>query len=254
MSSKTRVLFSDLLVPRRPIGGMVRVGMCLTLVASVACAPLALSGCEWISGDPLKKTIPTNSDRWQDKLGSTFDDLDPEQQQLLSRYMLRMKLSGAYEAGAMPRITIGDAIRQQREYERRHPNNPTGKKSPVAKQSPYAQTYLFTLLPVKTSTEDQLNNVRLQFVLSNYGEQPVYSFQGTLLLKADSFKQGKRISIPLTQFEPPIAVDNAGKLVVESSFADMNVMRAIKNPQYVNISIEEGELKLADGQSVVFGN
>ncbi|BFM03862.1 hypothetical protein Psyaliredsea_25090 [Psychrobacter alimentarius] len=63
------------------------------------------------------------------KLGATLEQLPESDQQLLSRYMLRMKLSEAYESGAMPRTTIEKALIQQREYERLHPNNPTGKKA-----------------------------------------------------------------------------------------------------------------------------
>src|SRR5699024_11006157 len=126
----------------------------ILLTFTVAMLPVT-NGCTPLPADPSRQTIPTNSDQWQKKLGDTFERLPEADRQLLSRYMLRMKLSGAYESGAMPRITIKQAIIQQREYERLHPNNPTGIKSPIV-TSPQvhaakAQTYTLALLPACTS-------------------------------------------------------------------------------------------------------
>lgn len=106
--------------------GHVRKAILLALTLVIL---TAISSCLQPPADPTKQTIPTNSDQWQKKLGDTFERLPEGDRQLLSRYMLRMKLSGAYESGAMPRITIKQALIQQREYERLHPNNPTGKKA-----------------------------------------------------------------------------------------------------------------------------
>lgn len=111
-----------------------RLNKALLLTIALAILPI-VSGCSQPTADPTKKTIPTNSDQWQKKLGTTFEQLPESEQQLLSRYMLRMKLSGAYESGAMPRTTIKQALVQQREYERLHPNNPTGKKAPSSAAS-----------------------------------------------------------------------------------------------------------------------
>ncbi|WP_227430340.1 hypothetical protein [Psychrobacter sp. I-STPA6b] len=210
---------------------------------------LSVSGCS----DPMKQSIPTSSDKWQDKLGDTFEELSEEDRQLLSRYMLRMKLSGAYESGAMPRITIGDALKQQREYERLHPDNPTGKKSPIdsaSQTSGYAQTYPITLLPIQSSSEDGLNNVQVRFLLSNKGAYAIDAFEGTLMIKADAFKQGKAIHVSPTNFDPAIAPNTAGKIIVDSSIEDLNIMRAIKNPQSVNVEIIEGTIHLVGAEPV----
>lgn len=225
----------------------------LTLTLSLT---FPLAGCSAPQADPSKKTIPTNSDQWQKKLGATFEELPKSDQQLLSRYMLRMKLSGAYESGAMPRITIKQALIQQREYERLHPNNPTGKKSPIIKgqqaASANAQNYPVALLPVKTSDSDSLNQVKLQFMLSNHGKVAIQSFKGTLTMQDAKLEKGKRFNIPLTQFEPAIKPEQSGKIIIESSIEDINVMRAIRNAQDVTISISEGMLVLEDGQRVEF--
>lgn len=228
-----------------------------TVLVAVSLASIpAINGCSMPQNDPTKQTIPTDSDQWQKKLGKTFEQLSESDRQLLSRYMLRMKLSEAYESGAMPRITIKQALIQQREYERLHPNNPTGEKSPVVassqRMSINAQTYPVALLPVKTSDDDSLNQVKLQFMLSNHSKLAIESFKGSLLMKDAKLKEGKSFNVPLTQFSPPIEPEQSGKIIVESSIEDINVMRAIRNAQDVTIEIDEGILTLSDGQSIEF--
>ncbi|MGM8897692.1 MULTISPECIES: hypothetical protein [unclassified Psychrobacter] len=232
-----------------------RLGTAMLLVLSLVAAGL-LSGCSQPPTDPSKQTIPTNSDHWQKKLGATFEQLPESDRQLLSRYMLRMKLSDAYESGAMPRITIKQALVQQREYERLHPNNPTGKKSPVTVNQQIdamnTLTYPLALLPVKSSDSDSLNQVKLQFMLSNHGSVPIESFKGTLLMKNAKLTEGKKFNVPLTQFKPAVEPEQSGKIVIESSIEDVNVMRAIRNAQDVTIEISEGVLLLTDGQQIEF--
>lgn len=227
-----------------------------TLLVTLTLALLSLSGCSQPQTDPTKQTIPTNSDQWQKKLGDTFERLPEGDRQVLSRYMLRMKLSGAYESGAMPRITIKQALVQQREYERLHPNNPTGKKSPIVTsqqaESANVQNYPIALLPVKTSDNDSLNQVKLQFMLSNHGTVPIKSFQGTLMMQDAKLTQGKKLNVPLTKFTPPIEPEQSGKIIIESSIEDINVMRAIKNTKDLTIMINKGTLILVDGQEIEF--
>ncbi|MGO2448566.1 hypothetical protein [Psychrobacter sp.] len=232
-----------------------RLNKNLLLTITVAMLTVA-SGCSSPQTDLDKKTIPTNSDQWQKNLGTTFEQLPKADQQVLSRYMLRMKLSGAYESGAIPRTTIKQALVQQREYERLHPNNPTGKKSPLVTSQPAnsanIQSYPIALLPVKTSDNDSLNQVKLQFMLSNHGPVAIQSFKGTLTMQDAKLTQGKSFNIPLTQFEPPIQPEQSGKIIIESSIEDINVMRAIKNTKDMTIMISEGVLTLEDGQTVEF--
>ena len=228
--------------------------LCLTItVAMLAVA----SGCSSPQMDPSKKTIPTDSDQWQQQLGQTFEQLSATDQQILSRYMLRMKLSEAYESGAMPRTTIEQALIQQREYERLHPNNPTGKKSPIVTgqtANAMAEKYPVALLPIKTSDNDSLNQVKMQFMLSNHGDIAIQSFQGTLTMKDVNLAQGKSFNVPLIQFSPPIEPEQSGKIIIESSIEDINVMRAIKNTQGMTVEIDEGTIVLADDQTIEFGN
>lgn len=205
--------------------------------------------------DPTKKTIPTDSDQWQKKLGTTLEQLPEADQQLLSRYMLRMKLSEAYESGAMPRTTIEKALIQQREYERLHPNNPTGKKSPIVTHDQAANPtvkYPVALLPVKSSDSDSLNQVKLQFMLSNHGKVAIQSFKGTLTMQDANLKKGKTFNVPLIQFDPPIRPEQSGKIIIESSIEDINVMRAIRNTKDITIEISEGTLVLEDGETIEF--
>ena len=222
---------------------------------ALAIAPI-LTACALPSNDPMEQTIPTDSNKWQQKLGAAFEQLPEADRQVLSRYMLRMKLSGAYESGAMARTTIKQALVQQREYERLHPNNPTGEKSPVVAHQQIdkidSQTYPIALLPVKTSDDDSLNQVKLQFVLSNHGKTPIKSFKGSLLMKDAKLTTGKRFNVPLTSFDNPINPEQSGKIIIESSIEDVNVMRAIKNSQNVTVDIAEGVLTLTDGQQIAF--
>ena len=228
-----------------------------TLFSTMTVAMLVIAtGCSSPQTDPSKTTIPTDSDQWQKKLGQTFEQLSQPDQQVLSRYMLRMKLSDAYESGAMPRTTIKQALVQQREYERLHPNNPTGKKSPIVSSQPAysanAQNYPIALLPVKTSDDDSLNQVKLQFMLSNHGQVAIQSFKGTLIMQDAKLTKGKRFNVPLTQFDPPIQPEQSGKIIIESSIEDINVMRAIKNTKDMTIMISKGTLVLENGQEIEF--
>lgn len=226
------------------------------LLLTITLATLGIApGCSSPQTDISKTTIPTDSDQWQKKLGSTLEQLPESDQQLLSRYMLRMKLSEAYESGAMPRTTIKQALIQQREYERLHPNNPTGKKSPIVTSQQAADPtikYPVALLPVKSSDSDSLNQVKLQFMLSNHGKVAIQSFQGKLTMQDPNLKKGKSFNVPLTQFDPPIQPEQSGKIIIESSIEDINVMRAIRNTKDMAIEINEGILVLEDGQQIEF--
>lgn len=226
----------------------------LSLMLSLMAVPI-ITGCAK-PADPSAQTIPTDSNQWQEKLGATFEQLPEEERQLLSRYMLRMKLSDAHDSGAMPRTTIKQALVQQREYERLHPNNPSGKKSPIVVNQSLLKvdslTYPVALLPIKTSDHDSLNQVTLPFILSNDGVVPIKSFQGTLLMQDAKLPKGKRFNVSLTQFDPPIMPEQSTKIEVETSIEDINVMRAIKNTQDVTILIAEGTLILTDGQTITF--
>lgn len=217
-----------------------------------------ISACSMPQEDPTKQTIPTDSAQWQKKLGDTFEQLPEDDRGLLSRYMLRMKLSDAYESGAMPRITIKQALVQQREYERLHPNNPTGEKTPtVINQhtgAVNARIYPVTLLPVKINDNDSLSQVKLQFMLSNHGSVAIRSFKGSLLMQDARLAKDKRFNVPLTNFSTPIAPEQSSKIVIESSIEDINVMRVIKDIQGVTITINEGTMTLINGQKVEFVN
>lgn len=233
----------------------IRLTLLTLMLPFMIVTPLMI-GCSETQTDPRQKSIPTDSNQWQKKLGTTFEQLPEAERQLLSRYMLRMKLSEAYESGAIPRITIKQALIQQHEYERLHPNNPTGKKSPVGanKQAGevQAQTYPIALLPVKTSANDSLNQVTLQFILSNDGDVAINSFKGTLLMQDGKLTNGKRFNVPLTEFVPPIAAGQSSMMVIDTSIEDINVMRAIKNAQDVTVVIDDGIIVLSDGQKIRF--
>lgn len=232
-----------------------RTSTVLLLTVILGLLPV-VNGCTVPQADPMQQTIPTDSDQWQKKLGDTLEQLSESDRQVLSRYMLRMKLSDAYESGAMPRTTVKQALTQQREYERLHPNNPTGEKSPIVanqqKNVINAQTYPVSLLPVKTSDSDSLNQVKLQFMLSNHGSIPIKSFEGTLMMKDAKLTKGKLFNVPVVVFATPIDPEQSGKIVIESSIEDINVMRAIRNTQDVTIEIKEGVITLIDGKEIKF--
>lgn len=232
-----------------------RTSTVLLLTVILGLLPV-VNGCTVPQADPMQQTIPTDSDQWQKKLGDTLEQLSESDRQILSRYMLRMKLSDAYESGAMPRTTVKQALIQQREYERLHPNNPTGEDSPIVanqqKNVINAQTYPVSLLPVKTSDSDSLNQVKLQFMLSNHGSIPIKSFKGTLMMKDATLTKGKLFNVPVVVFSSPIDPEQSGKIVIESSIEDINVMRAIRNTQDVTIEIKEGVITLIDGKEIKF--
>ncbi|WP_227677956.1 hypothetical protein [Psychrobacter frigidicola] len=63
----------------------------LSLIIALSIMPV-MASCSMPQADPKQQTIPTDSNQWQKKLGDTFEQLPESDRQLLSRYMLRMKL------------------------------------------------------------------------------------------------------------------------------------------------------------------
>ena len=220
---------------------------------AISVSALSLNACDVITQNPHLQTIPTNSETWQDELSETLEALPAEERKLVSRYMLRMKLSEAYEAGALERVTIGEAIELQREYERLHPDNPTGKKSPIKIESNLttAEQYPVTLLPIKTTTDDA-NTVTFRFVLSNMGEQAITDFAGKITIRSPDFKNATTFNVDPMNFNPPIAVGDAGKIPVVVELGDVNVMRAIKSANGVDVTLQQGQLTLEDGSQIEF--
>lgn len=217
-----------------------------------AAAVFMLNSCSTPQDDPMQQTIPTDVENWQKSLEVSLNKLPEAERQLLSRYMIRMRLSDAYDSGAIPRTTIEQALVQQREYERLHPTNPTGKKSPVG-AAKAASLYPIVLLPAKTSAQDHLNQVRLQFVLSNHDNTPIKSLKATLELRDPKLKSGKPVVIPRTQFVPPIVPNDSAVISTEVSIEDINVMRAIQNPQNVTVFVDSGTIVLTDGRAIDIG-
>ena len=89
-------------------------------------------------------------------------------------------------------------------------------------------------------------------MLSNHGKVAIESFKGTLTMQDKRLTKDKRFNVPLTKFEPPIAAEQSGKIVIESSIEDINVMRAIKNNKGLSVEITEGKMVLLDGQEIEF--
>lgn len=89
-------------------------------------------------------------------------------------------------------------------------------------------------------------------MLSNHGKVAIQSFKGTLTMQDANLAQGKSFNVPLTQFDPPIKPEQSGKIIIESSIEDINVMRAIKNTKDLTIMISKGTLILENGQEIKF--
>lgn len=71
-------------------------------------------------------------------------------------------------------------------------------------------------------------------------------------MKDANLKKGKNFNVPLTTFDPPIVPEQSGKIIIESSIEDINVMRAIKNANGMTIEINKGTLILVDDQTIEF--
>lgn len=217
-------------------------------------ATTALSACDSASPDPLLQTIPTDSAKWQDKLGPAWAKLPEEDQQLLGRYMQRIQKSEATTTGATPSITIKDALKQQREYEQLHPDNPTGltqTRSHADKLDKINQTYPVTLQPSQLNTSNSLQNAKLNFELVNKGSVAIKSLKGTFTLQSATFEQGKAITIPLTVFNPAIEPQQSVKLSAEASVVNEQVIKGIQNPKTVTVEITKATLLLSNGDKVV---
>ncbi|WP_296404875.1 hypothetical protein [Psychrobacter sp.] len=221
------------------------------LLISVLTGSLVMISCDETKKDPMLQTIPSNVENWEVKLGDTLDLLSEQDKQLLSRYMMRIQLSEAYEKGAMPNITIDKALEQQRQYELLHPANPTGRKNTVT-QNTQQKDFSLILQPANITKSDSFSDVELAFLLTNKANVAIRSFKGTILLRYPSFKKPKPVVIPLTTFDPLIAPNNAQQLVANVSISDTNVMKAIQNPQNIEIVVTEGSLIFDDGREIKF--
>lgn len=227
------------------------------LIAAMAVTVLAgmtLSACEQASSDPMLQTIPTDSAKWQDKLGPAFAELPEAEQQLLSRYMQRIGQAEATTTGATPSTTIKDALKQQREYEQLHPDNPTGVKETrtrADKLDRINQTYPVTLQPSQLNTDNNLQNAKLNFTLMNKGEVAVKSIKGTFTLQSATFEKGKAITIPLTVFNPAIKPQQSVELSAEASVVNEHVIKGIQNPKTVEVQITKATILLANGEKIV---
>ena len=71
-------------------------------------------------------------------------------------------------------------------------------------------------------------------------------------MHATKLTPGKRFSVPLTQFVPPIAANQSSMIVIDTSIEDINVMRAIRNAQDVTTVIDKGLMELSNGEKIVF--
>ena len=233
---------------KQPLRPLI-AGIALTVLAGVT-----LSACEQASSDPMLRTIPTDSAKWQDKLGPAFAELPEAEQQLLSRYMQRMEQAEATTTGATPSITIKEALKQQQKYEQLHPDNPTGAKITRAyadKLDQINQTYRVTLQPSQLNTDNNLQNAKLSFALSNQGTVAIKSIKGTFTLQSETFEKGKAITIPLTVFNPAIAPQQTAKLIAEASVVNEHVIKGIQNPKTVTVQITKATILLSNGEKVV---
>lgn len=218
-----------------------------SVAAVMIAAVLALPACDKLHSDPLKQTIPTNSERWEKDLAPVMEQLSEEEQQILSRYMLRMKMSNAYEAGAVPNTSVGDAIKQQRAFEANNANN---ANSPAT-----TSDYVLSLSPVSQAEIDALKNgttnaVSLRFVLSNRSSHTLTGFSGDIAVLGADFSEPKRFTVDAVNFEPPILPEQAGKITIDTPITDINVMRAIKDPASTSIVIENGTLTSDTGETI----
>lgn len=219
----------------------------LPTVVTTACI---MTACDKPHKDPLKQTIPTNSERWETDLAPVMEKLSEEDQQILSRYMLRMKMSNAYEAGAVPNISIGDAIKQQRAFEANNSNNANDTNTPTA-----TSDYVLSLSPVSQAEINALkngetNSVSLRFLLSNRSRHTLTGFSGDIAVLGADFSEPKRFTVDAVTFEPPILPEQAGKITINTPITDINVMRAIKDPASTTIVIHNGTLTLDTGETV----
>lgn len=82
---------------------------------------LILSVCLFILGgcsNPKNIEIPTDSEKWSD-LKSSVEKLNPEEQQLLTQFMVRKKMGEAFGGeGIKAGTTIGDAIQEQKDWQK----------------------------------------------------------------------------------------------------------------------------------------
>ncbi|WP_227430843.1 hypothetical protein [Psychrobacter sp. I-STPA6b] len=168
--------------------------------------------------------------------------LSTEEQALFYRYVARMQ---SIQAEQRPhRVTIAQALSSQREYEQKHADS---DKHMLDKRP--KERYALILLPEQI-TNAPPNTPRFSISLYNNSDMAVKTFQGTIEISLPTWHQPQTLTIPLTQFLPPIAPQGQGILAINDSLQNASILRDIKQLDTASIHIVSAKLTLDDNQVV----
>lgn len=268
-----------------------------------------MTGCAQPPSDPKQRHIIlcSSCDSWQQQLGSTKDKLTAQEQLLIEHYVQRVHylspepssqtrkiINGAakkYNVGkdiseTPHEFLVGKALKDQLEYERLHPFNPTGKPLTLAERYPVAVVSTPPINPAALSPDSEQANKtpgsssnlsstaqkdsyllpqRWQLSLLNLGQGAIRTFEGSLILQSQSSGAASAaipasaktkplvITIPLTQFVPPIPENQSGRFIVDvpPSFVSKLTTTQLENPKKIKLIIKSGKIVLEGGDAVV---
>lgn len=248
---------------------------------------ISLGGCHLTPVDPRSHQIEICIDcpTWQQQLGEDGEQLTEEERRLLTNYSERILYQQSQpKQSPLPSQIIKDKIQpdhsqsnsqskkilvakvliEQRHYERLHPFNPTGKPLPLSQRYPITVLALPELTPSSSKSkpvaDEFLYPQRWQLSISNLGTTPVKTFSGSIQLSQtnktdiDAAIDHKKtlITVPLTQFVPPIPPNKAGDLVVDVPKAIITQLtpEQLAEPTKLTFIIKEGEITLENGKTV----
>lgn len=197
--------------------------------------------------------LPANLTQHSTDYNRAYYVLTPEEQALLNRYILRRKLSKSYDMGALEsRITIKDALSQQRIYEKNHQHDPTGKIAYLKEKNGISDNKRLSanLLRLKPNDNQVMSNkVEMQLILSNFYDKPVAAVDATLHVIARD-NETQYLSLPIKrQFKNVIAPDDSMKLRLQVDFASPVIVKAIKDTHAVSTRITAANVTFADQTS-----
>lgn len=211
---------------------------------------MLLTAC--IDVSPYDARLPADLSKRPAKLEKAMKMLAKDDQAMLTRYMLRKKLSSSYNKGAPPRSrTIKAALHEQQQYEAEHPHDPTGKvaylKHINGVTNDSNQRLLVSILRFKELPDD-FNHVEIQLVFSNAYEQPINAFSGTVRLQ-DIKNEASFVDIAISEsFLTPIAAEDSRKVRYKLSISEPVIMKAIKNLANVRVSLVSAHVEATDEQ------
>lgn len=220
--------------------------ICMFILSSVLVACM--------DAPPYETRLPADLSKRTAQLERAISQLPDDDRDMLSRYILRKKLSASYNQGAPPRSrTINAALTEQQQYELSHPHDPTGKVAYLKHVNGVTddsnQRLLVSILRLQELPDD-FNHVEMQLVFSNAYDTPIRAFSGTVCVQ-DVNDDTSFVDIPISEsFLTPVVAEDSRKVRHQIAISQPVVMKAIKDLADVRASLISAKVMLTNDREL----